>query len=818
MTSPFARTPIYGAERLLEEPIAPVVIFASAQSCDAAREILSPCVCLAVDVKADFAELDWAALKNRKITVVSADEAVQYRIVDHVEGVAASVRVLRAINGGNADAIIAAAKDPPPLEDRLVHRTETDDGAPFEQVVKARVAVMPDDKLMRLRKRLKEEAGFKQLTAWNEAIKKAQKELIGDDEEESESATKLLMEIAKSVELFHDRYANAVAKFKVMDEDGGSHRECHKVDSSAFRNHLKLTYYQKHDKVPSGTAIESVAGLLVAMALRKGEPVEVYIRRARVGDKIYIDIGGPKWDAYEVTKDGWRKVDDPPVLFLRAPGTEPLFAAVHIEPKEGIALFEKHTRFQGKRSRVLAVGFMLDALGGMGPHAVLSIIGESGATKTTHALVILSLVDPRAGPLMRPPREERDLYILASQRGVVAYNNMSALDQAMSDAFCTVTEGNVDARRKHYTNDDASLIYAKTPVILTSVAPIITAGDLAAREMQAELAFVPENERLSEDEFWAALREDAPAILGALLEALRIGLRRYSEIKTTSLPRLATLARFNVACETAFWEEGTFLQSLSKESADIADEVVRADPVAASLYAFMRSQSRGEWEGTASDLQKELTRFVKRPLDEAEIAFSMAKSAIYGKSVADSSDDRTPEQMRAAKDRALAEAEVNVRTTRDRVKNLITPDWPTGGAGLSKRLRKFGLQLRSVGIHITWPTHHGDARLIHISLFSAQKEVGEKSPSPLSGASSDDDNDKDTKSLDEDSFNNTNCPSFVPTVPKSSPNWPQAVYGEDIATDLADEMYHAHDSPDRGEKRAEDGEYNRGLPQEETDV
>jgi hypothetical protein len=90
MTSPFTRTPIYGAERLIEEPVAPVVIFASAPSCDAARQILFPCVCLAVDVTADFGGYDWFALKNRQV-VVCADTTVQHRVVDYAEGVAASV-------------------------------------------------------------------------------------------------------------------------------------------------------------------------------------------------------------------------------------------------------------------------------------------------------------------------------------------------------------------------------------------------------------------------------------------------------------------------------------------------------------------------------------------------------------------------------------------------------------------------------------------------------------------------------------------------------------------------------------------------------
>jgi hypothetical protein len=554
----------------------------------------------------------------------------------------------------------------------------------------------------------------------------------------------------------------------------------------------------------------------VAIALRKGKPIEVYIRRARVGDKIYIDIGGPKWDAYEVTADGWRKIDDPPVCFLRAPGTEPLPEAINIDPKQGIALLKKHTRFQDERSFVVTTGFMIDALGGLGPHAVETLVGESGSTKTTHALMIIALVDPRAGALLRPPRDQRDLFILASQRGLVAYNNISVLDQEMSDGFCTITEGNADARRAHYTNDESSLIYAKTPAILTSVSAVITAGDLAARELQAELAPVPEDERLSEDEFWAAFRKDAPAILGALLGALVVGLRRYPETASSRLPRLATFARFCIACETAFWEQGTFLAAFTKGAADISDDVVRGDPVAASLYGFMTTRAQ-EWVGTASDLHEELTEFVNRPLKEAEITLSMAKSALSGKSCGDSDDDRSPGEIRAAKERAAAEAEVNIRAARDKVKSIIDPKWPTGGVALGLRLKKVGFQLRSVGVDVTWPSRHGDARTIHISPFSikrmdAQTRLSQPSPSCF-GA------EKDNKHNDlcEDNLKKQVVPELSQVVPKSSPNRPQAASGTGVLTNPAYETDHGRVSLDRGEEQAEDGKYNSGLPTEEDD-
>jgi hypothetical protein len=147
----------------------------------------------------------------------------------------------------------------------------------------------------------------------------------------------------------------------------------------------------------------------------------------------------PDGSAYEIDKDGPRVVAGPPseVRFFRPPGMKPLVEAVFIDPKEGLRELRKVTRFQSERDFVLVVGFALDALGGKGPYSVLVITGEPGSAKSTLARILGFLIDPQRNNLLLAPNNGRDVYIAASKRGLVIFNNLSELSKPISDAIST---------------------------------------------------------------------------------------------------------------------------------------------------------------------------------------------------------------------------------------------------------------------------------------------------------------------------------------------------------------------------------------------
>jgi hypothetical protein len=52
---------------------------------------------------------------------------------------------------------------------------------------------------------------------------------------------------------------------------------------------------------------------------------------------------------------------------------------------------------------------------------------------------------------------------------------------------------------------------------------------------------------------------------------------------------------------------------------------------------------------------------------------------------------------------------------RDRVHTIFSDKWPQAGNALSRPLKNIGPQLRGAGIHILWPTRHGDGKVLTVT-------------------------------------------------------------------------------------------------------
>jgi hypothetical protein len=298
----------------------------------------------------------------------------------------------------------------------------------------------------------------------------------------------------------------------------------------------------------------------------------------------------------------------------------------------------------------------------------------------------------------------QDVYVAANAGYLLCFNNLSTLPDWLSDAFCVVTEGSGHSQRALYTDGDESLMFACSPLFLTGVTNIVVRGDLMQRTLFAGLVPVANNERIADEDFYALLAKDRPAILGALLSGLSVGLRRLPTVKPSSLPRMATFAKWAMACETAFWPEGTFIAAYQGNMSGGVDDVIDSDKAVSTLCAFMARRDR--WEGTATNLLEALVAFVKQPQRDAE---AESEAAIFDP-------------------KAQSRAEAKVREAREKAKETLGKGWPRNARSLSGRLKKAGPALRQIGVAIQWPTRHGDARIITItSSFTDRCELASQS-------------------------------------------------------------------------------------------
>jgi hypothetical protein len=313
--------------------------------------------------------------------------------------------------------------------------------------------------------------------------------------------------------------------------------------------------------------------------------------------RLYLDLGDATWRAVEIDATGWRVIDNPPARFRRAAGMQPLPLPV---PGGSVETLRSFLNVQSDNDFVLVVVWALAALRNRGPYPVIVLSGEQGSAKSTFSAILRALLDPNTAPLRALPREDRDLFIAASNGHVLAFDNVSGLPAWISDTLCRLATGGGFAVRPRYTDQDEVLFDAARPVILNGIEDIVARPDLADRAVFLTLEPIPEERRRPEAELWATFEAERPRILGVLLDAVVQGLRRLPETRLEKLPRMADFALWATACETALWPAGTFWSAYCGNRDEAVEGVIDADPIADTVRTMMTT--RTEWTGTASDL------------------------------------------------------------------------------------------------------------------------------------------------------------------------------------------------------------------------
>jgi hypothetical protein len=290
--------------------------------------------------------------------------------------------------------------------------------------------------------------------------------------------------------------------------------------------------------------------------------------------------------------------------------------------------------------------------------------------------MLKDLLDPNTAPLRALPREDRDLFIAANNSHVLAFDNISGLSPGISDMLCRLSTGGGFAVRQLYTDQDEMLFDAERPVILNGIEEIITKPDLADRTLFLTLKPIPEENRQSKQDLWAAFETARPIILGALLEAVARGLVKLPNTRLEKLPRMADFALWVTACETSLWPAGTFWAAYCGNRDEAVEGVLESDLVAVALRAFMTK--RTEWTSTATELLGALGTEVGEPQNKSK-------------------------------------------------------EWPASAKALSGRLRRASTFLRKVGVEISFLREgHTRARTIQISVTP---ENSGKQPSAPSASS-----------------------------------------------------------------------------------
>lgn len=401
------------------------------------------------------------------------------------------------------------------------------------------------------------------------------------DEGEKESQADILLKMTEDFEYFKSGAANdAFVRVPI-----GDHREVWKVDAKSpkVREILTHRFLTQRDRAPSREALNTVIDTVVARC-GMGPKVDVNVRFARSRNVIFLDMCDDQWRAIEVTKDGWRVVQDPPVLFKRGAGAQPLPVPVTggtLDPLRGLINCGDDTQW------FLILAWLVGAFLPEGAFSHMVLEGQSGSAKSTTAKVLQSLLDPSDAGLSAPPKDEVDATVSALNAGILAFDNMSGCKAELSDVLCRFSTGQGYRTRTLYENLGITVASVKLPVLLNGIDATVMRSDLVERSISLKLPYVEPKNRKTESGVWEGFAKVHPACLGALLDAVSTGLRNLPNTTLTDAPRMSDFCTWVVACEPALpWQPGQFLTAYRGKQEDANIDLAEDDSVASAMVEW----------------------------------------------------------------------------------------------------------------------------------------------------------------------------------------------------------------------------------------
>jgi hypothetical protein len=355
--------------------------------------------------------------------------------------------------------------------------------------------------------------------------------------------------------------------------------------------------------------------MLEGKAKFEGEELDPQVRVSGDASTTYLHLGDESGSIIRIDAAGASDASDASIKFLSKPGMRPLPNPVIPQSvEEAKAILDDLRKFCNLKDDgdwLLYLVSLLSALRPIGPFVVVVVVGEQGSAKSTVCKVFRRLIDPSKAPLRSAPREERDLWVAASNGWIVAFDNVSRISQDLSDAICRLATGGGNSYRTIYENDSETLFQSQRLVLLNTIDDLTLRGDLVDRAIQLTCYRIDDKQRRTEIEFWTEFDNRAGAFLGALLWVLSKTLKELPSVKLEQSPRMADFARFGTAVEQALQlPQDTFIHAYQANRKALASVALE------NQFTELLMNFDLPFEGTASKLWENLLGLTSATVDK----------------------------------------------------------------------------------------------------------------------------------------------------------------------------------------------------------
>jgi hypothetical protein len=381
------------------------------------------------------------------------------------------------------------------------------------------------------------------------------------------------------------------------------------VRGTAYQRWLQMLFYHEQHRAPGRESLKTAISTIEARTYSAKVYHRLFPRIGHCHDAagdvvLYLERGTPAWDAIEIDHNGWRLIDQAPVKFIRPEGG---IGELPLPERGGtIDDLEQLINLRSRRDFILSVGWILGCYQPANPYLQALLMGAHGSAKTSAMKRLCSLIDPIFCDPLAPPREDRDVLVVAQATFVQAFDNAKKISSERSAIYCRLSTGGGQRGRVLYTDKGEYGLWARRPLIQTSTRMVVKEPDHADRTVIIGMgrAFEDENEgkRKTEALLDAEFIKVWPKLFGCILDAVVEGLRRQRAKEPTPahLPRMADFAVWAGRCETGLgWPPGTILTAYRAAIEEYAQDIAELDSVASATIAFMLKHPDG-WKGTVT--------------------------------------------------------------------------------------------------------------------------------------------------------------------------------------------------------------------------
>ena len=155
---------------------------------------------------------------------------------------------------------------------------------------------------------------------------------------------------------------------------------------------------------------------------------------------------------------------------------------------------------------------------------------------------------------------------------------------------------------------DEAVFDATRPLVFNAIPDLgATRPDFLDRALIIDFHDIKPELRRDESQFWREFEAARPSILGALLDAVALGLMKLSALALAQLPRMADFASWASACEDGLGlQRGEFLKVYEANRADARNLALDSSP----LYEPLQELAREGFRGSTAELLLRLNGMV----------------------------------------------------------------------------------------------------------------------------------------------------------------------------------------------------------------